>query len=137
MLVPQVLGHFRLESGLQHRLGQPGQQAARADQPDALLPGLLQQLLRQLLLIDDLARRHGLDHHTGFQLSRVRHGPFLSIGPNLTHRFFDSPFLRHAPTRRTSFYAAGRAGGAVGHRLTLLLAVVNLAAMTEGHDYDE
>jgi len=91
VLVPQVFRELGLKSGFEHRLGQPRQQPARTDQPDALLSGLLQQLLRQLLLIDDLARRHGLDHHSGFQLSRIRHGPFLSIGPNLTHRYRGSP----------------------------------------------
>ena len=51
LVIAQVLGDLRLQGGLQHRLGQPGQQAARADQLDPFGAGLLHQLLRELLLI--------------------------------------------------------------------------------------
>ena len=44
--IAEVVGHLRLESGLQHGTGDLTEQAARADQRHALRPGLLDQLLR-------------------------------------------------------------------------------------------
>ena len=51
LVVAEMLAHLGLQRGLEHRLGQPGQQPARADQLDPLGAGLLHQLLRELLLI--------------------------------------------------------------------------------------
>ena len=69
LFVAQVLGELRLERGLQHRLGQPGQQPCRADQLHTLGSGLRDQSLRELLLIHPVEVRHGLDDHG-------HHGPF-------------------------------------------------------------
>jgi len=64
-----VLGDLRLERGLQHRLGQPGQQTTRPDQLHTLGSGLRDQSLRELLLIHPVQVRHGFDdlgHHGSF-----------------------------------------------------------------------
>jgi hypothetical protein len=57
----------------------PDSSPPRPISANTLFSGPLQQLLRQLLLIDDLAR-HRIDHHLGSLSGRVRHGPSLSIG---------------------------------------------------------
>jgi hypothetical protein len=62
MLVPEVLGQFRFQRGLQHTPRELVQQPARAYQAHAMLLGLREQPLRKLLLIDDLSR-HRIDHH--------------------------------------------------------------------------
>jgi hypothetical protein len=49
-LIAQMLAHLRFQGGLKHRLGQPGQQAARADELHPLRPGGLNKLLGELLL---------------------------------------------------------------------------------------
>jgi hypothetical protein len=59
LVVADVLAHLRLKRGLEHRLGQPGQQPARPDQFDAVGTGPLDEFLGELLLIN-LSRR-GLD----------------------------------------------------------------------------
>ena len=51
-LIADVLGQLRLERALQHQLGQPAQQTIRPGQPQPLSPRLLDQLPRQLLLVD-------------------------------------------------------------------------------------
>src|SRR5690606_41154712 len=61
------------------------QQPVGADEVDTLFLRLLQQLLRELLLIDELSR-HRIDH-----LGRVHHGLFLSVRPTQKHRKSDSP----------------------------------------------
>jgi len=70
-----MLGHLRLERSLQHPFRRPVQQPIGADQIDALFLRLLQQLLRELLLIQDLSR-HRIDHldDIGHRLS-FRSGP--------------------------------------------------------------
>ena len=57
-VIAHVLGQLRLQRRLQHRLGQPGQQAARAHQRHTLLVGAVHQLHRQLLQ----RRRRPLNH---------------------------------------------------------------------------
>jgi hypothetical protein len=66
-------------NGLQHLLGQPRQRPARADQGQALLLGLGEQLLCKLPLIDDLSR-HRIDH-----FGRVHHGHILSAQAGPLH----------------------------------------------------
>ena len=51
LVIAQMLRHLLLERGLQHLLGQPGQQPARAHQVDTLGAGLRNQLLGHALLI--------------------------------------------------------------------------------------
>ena len=60
LVIAQVLAHLRLQGGLKHRLGQPIQQPARADQVDPFCTGPVHELLSELLLIN--LSRHGLDH---------------------------------------------------------------------------
>jgi hypothetical protein len=55
--VAEVLVQLRFQGGLQDVFREPVQQPARADELDSLLPGLCQELLRQLLLIH--FSRHG------------------------------------------------------------------------------
>jgi hypothetical protein len=59
LVIAQVLGHLRLQRGLEHRLGQPSQQATLANQLHTFGAGLLHEFLRELLLIN--LSRHGLD----------------------------------------------------------------------------
>ena len=86
-VIAQVLGHFRLQRGLEHRLGQPSQQATLANKLHPLSTGLLHQFLRELLLIN--LSRHGLD----------RLGHDWSLPPSTArrvgqlHRSSDSPVL--------------------------------------------
>ena len=68
LVIAQVLGDLLLQRGLQHRLGQPGQQPAWANKVEAPLLGLVNQPLRDLLLLL-LVELHGLDrlgHQTCF-----------------------------------------------------------------------
>jgi len=58
-VIAQMLGHLRLERGLKHRLGQPRQKPARADELDPLGAGGFHELLGELLLINTI--RHSLD----------------------------------------------------------------------------
>jgi len=51
-VVAQVLGHLGIERGLEHGLGQPGQQPTRADELDPVCAGSRNDLLSKLLLID-------------------------------------------------------------------------------------
>jgi hypothetical protein len=60
LVIPQVLGHLRLQCGLEHRLHQSPQQTTRTDQLHPLGTGLLHQFLRESLLIN--LGRHRLDH---------------------------------------------------------------------------
>jgi len=89
LLVTEVFGQLCLERCLQDSLGESVQQPVGADEVDALFLRLLQQLLRELLLIDDLSR-HRIDH-----LGRVHHGLFLSVRPTQKHRKSDSPSEGH------------------------------------------
>ncbi len=57
-LIAQLLGELRLQSCLQHRLGQPRQQPARPDQVHALGLGPLHQPTGDLLLLRARARHH-------------------------------------------------------------------------------
>jgi len=106
LVIAQVLRHFRLQGGLQHRSGQPGQQPARPDQLHALSAGPLHQLAGKLLLID--RRWHGLDdlgHNWSFPPSpKARRVGQL-------HRYADSPYwalkVRY-PHARTSSRASLR-----------------------------
>jgi hypothetical protein len=58
-VVAEMLAHLRFQGGLEHRPGQPGQQAVRADELHPLCPGGLDELLGELLLINPI--RHDLD----------------------------------------------------------------------------
>ena len=98
VLVAQVLGQLRLEGGLQHLLGQPGQQPARADQGHPLSLRLGEQLLGELLLINDLSR-HRIDHLG--HLGRDSHGHLLSDQAGPLHTV-----IQTVPDRRL---AAGKA----------------------------
>src|SRR5262245_29748307 len=63
----QVLGHLRIQRGLEHVLGQLVEQAVRADQLDTLFLRLRQQLLSELPLIH--LGSHGFEcfgHHQSF-----------------------------------------------------------------------
>jgi hypothetical protein len=62
MLVPEVLGQFRFQRGLQHIPRELVQQPARAHQAHALFLGLSEQPLRKFLLVNDFSR-HRIDHH--------------------------------------------------------------------------
>jgi hypothetical protein len=59
LVIAQVLGHLRVQRGLQHILGQLVEQPVRADQLNALFLRLSQQLLSQLPLIHFF--RHGIE----------------------------------------------------------------------------
>lgn len=78
LLIAEVLGHLRLERRFQHSFREPVQQPVGADEVDALFLRLHQQLLRELLLVDDLTR-HRIDHldDIGHRLS-FRSGPTRS-----------------------------------------------------------
>jgi hypothetical protein len=52
-----MITHLCLQRGLQHSLGQLAEQPVRADQLDALLPGLSHQLLGHTLLIEGRLNR--------------------------------------------------------------------------------
>src|SRR6185312_11415324 len=93
LLVPEMLGHLRLERCLQHGLRQSAQQASRPDEADALLLRLRKQLLGDLLLIDDLSR-HGIDH-----LGHLGHCPSFRSGQSQIHRFPDSPGRPSGPAK--------------------------------------
>ena len=80
-----MLGHLRLERGLEHGLRQPAQQASRPHEADALLLRLRKQLLGDLLLVDNLSR-HRIDHLDG-----LAHSPSFRSGQSQIHRFADSP----------------------------------------------
>jgi hypothetical protein len=60
LVIAQVLGHLRLQCGLEHRPHQSGQQTTLANQLHPLGTGLLHQFLRKSLLIN--LSRHRLDH---------------------------------------------------------------------------
>ncbi len=91
LLVTEVLCHLRLERCLQDSLGKLVQHPVGADEVYALFLRLLQQMLRELLLIDDLSR-HRIDH-----LGRVHHGLLLSVRPTQKHRKSDSPRRSRVP----------------------------------------
>lgn len=55
----QVLAHFRVQGGLEHGLGLPGQQPSWADELDPVSAGRRHKLLSKLLLI--YTSRHRLD----------------------------------------------------------------------------
>ena len=57
--VAEVLGHLRIQRGLEDILGELIEEPVRAHQLHALLLGLRQELLGQLLLIH-LGRCHGI-----------------------------------------------------------------------------
>ena len=50
LAVPEMIVHLALERGLDHHLGQPGQQATLPGQPQPLRPGPCGQLPDQLLI---------------------------------------------------------------------------------------
>lgn len=67
LVIAQVLGHFRVQRGLEDILGQLVEQAIRADQLDSPFLRLRQQLLCELALIH--IDRHGFEcfgHHQSF-----------------------------------------------------------------------
>ena len=74
LVIAQVLTELGLERGLQHVLGQPAEQAARADEVDSVGAGFLDEFLSELLLIN--LSRHGLD----------RLGSLLVLPANLSWR---------------------------------------------------
>ncbi len=85
LVIAQVLAHFRFQRGLEHRFGQPRQQATLADQLHPLGTGLLHKFLGELLLIN--LSCHGLDdlgHDWSFPPSTARR-----VGQ--IHRYSDSP----------------------------------------------
>jgi hypothetical protein len=91
-VVAQVLGHLGFERGLEHGLGQPGQQPARADELDPVCAGGLNELLSKLLLIDSVRDR--LDH-AGQDCSSRR--AKLGVSDQF-HRRSDSPERNTMPT---------------------------------------
>lgn len=50
LVIAQMLAHLDLKPGLQHPLGEPGQQPVGADQVDPLAASLLHQLRHELLI---------------------------------------------------------------------------------------
>jgi hypothetical protein len=87
LVIAQVRTHLGLERGLEHRLRQPGQQTTRPDELNPLGASLLDELLRQLQLIN--RSRHGLDrlgHYWSFPPSTARR-----VRPDQLHRCSDSP----------------------------------------------
>lgn len=87
LVVAQVLAHLRIQSGLEHLLGQPRQRAVRADQVDPIGAGLVHQFLRELLLIN--LSRHRLDalgHYQSFPAKQSR-----SACQDRLHRCSDRP----------------------------------------------
>jgi hypothetical protein len=73
LAVPEMIVHLALQRGLDHHLGQPGQQATVPGQPQALRPGPRGQLPDQLLV--QAVRwlgRHIHCHHSHRCLFRLR-----------------------------------------------------------------
>ena len=102
----QVLGHLRLEHGLEHGLGQPRQQPARPDELYALRPGRLNQLPSKLSLIT--AIRHRLDGPAaGVSTSVSRAIPHrvycFVMGPNAAELRF--PGTRRGVTAAAQWFA--------------------------------
>lgn len=60
LVIAQVLGHLRIQRGLQHIFRQLVKQPVRADQLHALLLGLSQQLFGKLPLIQ-FSSHHGIE----------------------------------------------------------------------------
>jgi len=59
LVITQVVGHLRLQGGLQHGRGQPSEQPTGADQINPVSACPVHQILRELLLIN--LSRHRLD----------------------------------------------------------------------------
>lgn len=66
LVVAEMLRHLRLETGLQHVLGQAAQQPTWPDQIDAILAGTFHQLLSELLVLRRPFRRFRCFHHCLF-----------------------------------------------------------------------
>jgi hypothetical protein len=81
LVVAQMLTHLGLQRRLEHRLGQPSQQATTAHQLHTIGASLLDEFLRELLLIN--LSRHRLDrlgHCWSFPQSTARRvGPVTPL----------------------------------------------------------
>ena len=92
--VAEMLRHLRLETGLQHVLGQPAQQPAGTDKLDPLASGTFHQLFSKLLILPRSFRR----------LRCFRHCMFLSAEPrraSFSGQQAVTPSFRHSPLRRS------------------------------------
>ena len=97
LVIAQVLGHLRLQGGLEHPLGDLVQQPSRAHQIDSLRFGLGQELLCQLPLVHHLISRHSIN--------RVSHDLYLSVRPDP-----DPPLNRQSPKDAGAAYGRAESG---------------------------
>ena len=78
LLVAKMLGHLRLKRRLEDSLREPVQQPIGADEVNALFLGLLQQLLRELLLVDEPTA--AVDRSRAGQLADLLHRVTVESG---------------------------------------------------------